>query len=218
MSRHWSGADDPKKMVRAGYERAAAEYDAWSAGFDASPRRRYVSVLTEALTPGATVLEVGCGTGLATRELQSRYFVVGVDFSSACLALARQSAPRARYVQADMTRLGIRSRSVDAIIAFYSLIHVPREEQSAVLQQVATWLRPGGLLIATMGTHDLPVDYDENWRGVEMYWSSYDAATNVGIVRDAGLQVLRADEVAQEEDGKVVRFLWVVARLGKQVL
>ena len=203
---------DPKRLVREGYERAASEYDAWSARVDAGPRSHYLSVLAELVEPGATVLELGCGTGLVTRELTKRFGVVGVDFSTACLDLARRRAPDACYLQADITGLGIRPGTVDAVVAFYSLIHIPREEHGAVFVEVAQWLRPGGVLLATLGSGDLPAGTDDDWRGVEMYWSSYDAPTTLALLGDADFEILTADEIPQEEDGKLFSFLWVVAR------
>ena len=40
--------------------------------------------------------------------------------------------------------------------AFYSLTHVPRADLPALLAAIHRWLRPGGVLIATMGAQDLP--------------------------------------------------------------
>ncbi len=168
---------DPKRLVREGYERAASEYEAWSARVDARPRSHYLSVLNDLVGPGAKVLDLGCGTGLATSDLTKRFDVVGVDFSAACLERARRNAPRARYVQADITRVGIRPAAFDAVVAFYSLIHVPRDEQGGVFRQAAQWLRPGGAFVATLGSRDLPAGTNGDWRGVEMYWSSYDVQT-----------------------------------------
>jgi SAM-dependent methyltransferase len=169
-------------------------------------------VLADLVEPGAKVLELGCGTGLATSDLAERFDVVGVDFSAACLERARRNAPRARYVQADITRLGIRPTALDAVVAFYSPIHVPRHEQGEVFGKAAQWLRPGGVFVATLGSADLPAGTDDDWRGVEMYWSSYNVQTNLALAGDAGFDVLSARVVPQEEDGKVFSFLWLVAR------
>ncbi len=82
---------DPKRLVREGYERAASEYEAWSDRVDARPRSHYLTVLADLVEPGAKVLELGCGTGLATSDLAKRFDVVGVDFSAACLERARET-------------------------------------------------------------------------------------------------------------------------------
>jgi hypothetical protein len=44
-----------------------------------------------------------------------------------------------------------------------------------------------------------------------MYWSFFDAATNLGLLTKAGLAVEEAKVLGQSEDGEPVEFLWVVA-------
>jgi hypothetical protein len=45
-----------------------------------------------------------------------------------------------------------------------------------------------------------------------MHWSFFDAQTNLGLLREAGLEVEEARVVPQVEDEVVeVSFLWVVA-------
>jgi ubiquinone/menaquinone biosynthesis C-methylase UbiE len=51
--------------------------------------------------------------------------MTGVDISAAQLALARQHVPNATLIQADMMALAFPPASFDAIVALYSLIHLP---------------------------------------------------------------------------------------------
>lgn len=203
---------DAKRLVRDGYEVAAARYDAWSRTVDAGPRSRHLAALGSALEAGARVLELGCGTGLATAELAKAFTVVGVDFAAACLGMARAAAPSASYVRADMTNVAFRPASFDAVVAFYSMIHVPRSEQPVVLRNAARWLQPGGILLVNLATSDAEVGFEEDWRGVPMYWSSFDSTTNLRMVEEARFTVSAADEVTQMEDSDPVTFLWILAR------
>ena len=45
-----------------------------------------------------------------------------------------------------------------------------------------------------------------------MFFSHFDAATNRALVAEAGLEIERAEVIGEEENGAMVRFLWVVAR------
>lgn len=204
---------DPKRIVEAGYDLIAERYSEWTGETLEDERARYVSLLFERLPPGAEVLELGCATGVpTTRELVKRFAVTGVDISARNIALAQQRAPQAIFKQADITQLTLPPESYDAVIAFYTITHVPREEHLQLLQQIAAWLRPGGLFIATMGAGDDPGTVEDDWLGAPMYFSAFDAATNRRLVRDAGLDLLSADEITHDENGQAVTFLWVVAR------
>ncbi len=96
--------------------------------------------------------------------------------------------------------------------AFYSLIHVPRQELAKLLQAIASWLRTGGLLVAAMSAHPVKEYLSENFLGAPMYWSGYDSGANRRLVEGAGLQIVSAREETDVEFGRPVTFLWVVAR------
>ena len=204
---------DPKQVVKEGYDRIAEYYLEWTQTHRAEERARYTSVLLDELPPGAEVLELGCGAGVpTTRELAQRFKVTGVDISARQIALAQQNVPQARLIQADMTQLDFPPASFDAVAAFYAIIHVPRQEQPGLLRDIASWLRPGGLLVAAMGTRSVAVDFDQDFLGAPMYWSSFGDETYKRLVEDAGLRIVSAKEETAEEFDEPVTFLWVIAR------
>jgi|SRR5579884_533403 len=204
--------EDPKRIVADGYDRIAERYAAWIGETLQGPRARYVALLRQRLPPAADVLELGCGTGVpTTRELAKRFAVTGVDISARSIALARRRVPGAGFVRADMARLTLPAASIDAVVAFYAITHVPRAEHGSLLREIARWLRPGGLLVATMGAGDDPGTVEADWLGAPMFFSAFDSATNRRLVTDAGLRLLGAEEITEDEDGVPVTFLWVAA-------
>lgn len=201
-----------KRIVEQGYDRVAERHLAWAAGIRQDERLRYTHELLDRLPPGAATLELGCGAGLpTTRLLAERFRVTGVDISAHQLELARREVPGATYIQADMASLSFPPQSFDGVAAFFSLIHVPRAEHAALLERIASWLRPDGVLVATMGVRDTPGEVEEDWLGAPMFFSHWDAATNRRLVEQAGLRMLSAREEVADEDGAPVAFLWVVA-------
>jgi ubiquinone/menaquinone biosynthesis C-methylase UbiE len=203
---------DPKKIVADGYNQIADGHLAWARRTRTEERARYASVLLDRLSPGARVLELGCGAGIpTTRQLAARFSVTGVDISHEQLARAWQNVPGASFVLADMTEIRFAPGSFDAVAAFYALIHVPRGEQPGLLHRIARWLSPGGLLAVTMGARATEAEFEPDWLGAPMYWSSYDSDTNRRLVEKAGLCIISAREETAEEFGQPVTFLWIVA-------
>jgi SAM-dependent methyltransferase len=204
---------DPRRTVEDGYDRIAERHAAWALETRTEERARYAAVLLDRLPEGAEVLELGCGAGgPTTRALAARFRLTGVDISARSVELARQAVPGARFLHADMTRLELPAESVDGVAAFYSIIHVPRDEHAALFARIATWLRPGGVLVAALGAQDTAAGYEPDWLGAPMYWSGYHAPIAQGVVAAAGLQLERAVVETADEDGQPVSFLWVVAR------
>jgi SAM-dependent methyltransferase len=206
-------SDDPKRTVADGYDLIAQRYLDWSGLNPSSQRTRYLERLLALLPDGAELLELGCGAGIpVARALAERCRVTGVDISAAQIALARQHVPGATFIQADMAELDFPPALFDAVVGFYSLIHLPRAEHAALLGRIASWLRPGGLLLATMGAGDAPGSVEPDWLGAPMFWSHFDADTNRALVRQAGLDLLDDSVMADDEHGQPVPFLWIVAR------
>ena len=202
---------DPVGVVQDGYDRIAQRYLDWSG--PSVVRREQLDRLLALLQPRSRFLELGCGAGEpVTRVLSQLHDVTAVDVSSTQLALAARHAPLATLIQADMSALDMPEASFDAVVAFYSLTHVPRQRHAELLARIARWLRPGGLFFATMGAEDNPDDYGDDWLGAPMFWSHFDADTNRALVQAAGLDIVEATVIDEDEDGVLVPFLWVDAR------
>ena len=204
---------DPKEIVAHGYNQIADIHAEWAMRTRSEERARYANILLERLPDSATLLELGCGVGFPTTVLLAQRFrVTGVDISARHIVMASERIPHATFIHADMTQLTFPPEHFDAVAAFYSLIHVPRDEQPALLSAIARWLRPGGLLVASMGARSEVGSIEDNWLGAPMYWSHFDSVTNQRLVQAVGLDILSAVEETDTEDGEMVTFLWVVAQ------
>lgn len=101
---------------------------------------------------GGPVADVGCGPGHVTahlRELGVDAF--GIDLSPVMIDVARRDHPGLRFEVGSMTDLNLADASVTALLAFWSLIHVPDDAIPAVLGHFRRVLRPGGPLL--LGFH-----------------------------------------------------------------
>ena len=193
-SLYYLGAMDriePKKVVEEGYDRIGERY-AQDLGMTRQElRSRQVSYLMTALPCGSALLDLGCGAGTpTTKRLAEHFTVTGVDISQRQVERARRDVPEATFIRADMTSLRLPRCSFDAVTAFFSIIHVPRDEQPDLLRSIAAWLRPKGLLFATMTARGKEIDFDKCWMGAPMFWSGHDSDTNKRIVREAGLDIV----------------------------
>jgi ubiquinone/menaquinone biosynthesis C-methylase UbiE len=215
MDRHLIPAmKDPKHIVAEAYDQIAERYLEWRA---LQPRdvelRQWLKLLHDRVPRGASVLDIGCGAGIPlTRELSESFDVTGVDIAARQIELARRNVPTARFVHGDVTALGFAAESFHAVVASYSLFHVPRAEHQEVFRLIAGWLRPGGIMLANFGIGNHEVDYSEDWLGAPLFWSSFDADGEITAIASAGLEPQLTAIETIVEDGRLHPFLLVLAK------
>lgn len=211
--------------MKESYDAISATYNTKFTTENDHIRLDYLSRLFQQLqstgNDAATVLELGCGAGVpATRYLlQSEkpvIHVTGNDLSTAQLDRARSNlapyAERLTLVQGDMLSLSFADNSFDAVTGFYSIIHLPREEQTQLLQKIVRWLKPGGAFLGNFGAEEFATLEDEKWMGHEhgwMFWSGWGEEKSVKMVEDAGLKVVDRELRQAVGDAK---FVWILAR------
>jgi SAM-dependent methyltransferase len=203
--------DVRKRTVQAGYDELSNRFGEWGAGVEGDPWARFVDELASRLPRGAHVLDLGCGNGEKLARLSGRFELTGVDLSEQQLRLARAAVPEAELLHADFAELDLPPGELDAVTALYSMVHVPRDEHPALLARIRGWLRPGGLFLASLSHLGGPDRVDE-WLGVDMFFSGFDAETNGRLVQEAGFELLVDELVWMREPESEVAFLWVLAR------
>ena len=206
---------NPKRIVEQGYDAIADRYTEWATTNDPDLRMQHVAKLFEVVPSGSEVLELGCGSGVpVAKALAERYKLTGVDISKAQLDRAHVNVPTARFIQSDMMAGPFPAEAFDAVVALFCITHVPRGEHADLLAQMRSWIKPGGYLLANMGSGDDPGTIEEDWLGTPMFFSGFDAATNTRLLQEAGFDIIEAEVITHKEDGQPVAFLWVLARAG----
>ena len=110
------------------------------------------------------VCDLGCGPGHVTRYLQEHGAdAFGIDLSPGMIAQARQLNPGIQFCQDNMLALDAAENSWAGIVAFYSIIHIPRADLPKLFREVARVLQPNGLLFLAFHAGVDEQHVDELW-------------------------------------------------------
>jgi SAM-dependent methyltransferase len=183
----------PRDGTQAHYDRLAASYDQnWAY----SPT--YIAWMTRcilgraAIGPGQVVADIGCGTGLYSRQLAAAgATVICADPSQAMLNQLPGDSElvpvRASAQDIAERRVALPARRLDAIVIKEAIHHVPAGGRRAVLNGLADLLAPGGRIVIAM----LPVQisYPLFSTALQRFESNQpDPADIAAVLSDAGLE------------------------------
>lgn len=141
-------------------------FDLWADGYDKAvglsdeentyPFAGYREVLRDIFRivmekPGASVLDIGFGTGTLTAKLYEHGCIVyGQDFSPRMIELASAKMPEAQLCPGNFTdglAEPLRARKYDFIVATYSLHHLTDAQKVPFLRMLTDRLVPGGKIL-----------------------------------------------------------------------
>jgi SAM-dependent methyltransferase len=180
--------------IAAAYDLAAADYaDLFGAELAGKPfDTDLLDWFAAELAGGGPVWDVGCGSaGHVTRYLADRGVqAAGVDLSPGVVVVARQRQPGLEFRVADMRALPAADGSLAGIVAFYSVIHLPRTQIPVALAEFRRALAPGGrLLIAMHGGSGEIISEQAFGHPAPIYATLVTMAELTAAARGAGLVV-----------------------------
>ncbi len=186
------------ERMRVSYDTIAAEYadriypELKSKPFD----RQLLDRFADDVRMSGPACDIGCGPAQIARYLFDRGVnVFGLDLSAGMLNEAKRLNPNIDFIQGSMLQLGLGADTLGGIAAFYSIIHIGREQVVATLSEMRRVLkRKGSLLLAfhlgddvihMTDFHDHPVDFEATLFRIEEM---------TGYAKAAGLNLQQAME------------------------
>jgi len=157
-------------MMTDFYQQHADTYFERTVAIDPSS---FLEPLAKHLKPGASILDVGCGSGRDMRWFKNRGFLVtGFERSPGLAELARQHNG-CDVIAGDFQQFDFSSFSVDAILTVGSLVHLTHQQFPNIFSHITEGLKPGGHVFVNLkkGQGSYTDDEDRTfylWRDAEL--------------------------------------------------
>jgi ubiquinone/menaquinone biosynthesis C-methylase UbiE len=191
---------DDKKLLRKRYEEIALTGDENTTACDFHLRDLEIGYAIQFIRDGDTVLDVGCGPGVALRHYASHRKIAahGIDYAENMLALAKQRLAETRpdlkidFRQGSVLDLPFPSTTFDVVTSHRCLMALLEwGPQQQALLEIYRVLKPGGILVLMEGTQ-------EGLERLNVYRSAFDLSEIAADGRDRLLtRKLREQEFLQ---------------------
>ncbi|GAP96673.1 class I SAM-dependent methyltransferase [Leptolyngbya sp. NIES-2104] len=183
--------------LQTSYDRVAAEYA--KQFYDELDRKPFdckmLDWFIEKVNGVGTICDLGCGSGHIANYLQHRGLeVCGIDLSSGMLEQAQQLNPNITFQQGDMLSLNdVADSFFGGIVAFYSIIHIPRSLVADALQEMKRVLHSKGVLLLTFHIGQ-QTNHLEEWLGESVFldFHFFETAEMKDYLRTAGFELEEA--------------------------
>ena len=202
---------DMRKLVEEGYDKA--DYGgAFRKGKSLRENEEeFLSDLISKIPKGAKILDFGCGLGIPHDKFFAKngFAVTGIDISQKHIDIAKKNVPGAKFIKGDFSRMKFKEK-FDAVVSFYAIFHIPREEHKKLFKKMRSLLKKGGLILVTLGTSGDKYSEEKDWAGAKMAWSQYDPETYKKIIKDSGFKIIRS--AFEGKPGDAEYHFWVLAQ------
>ena len=192
---------------------ASAIFDATAEGYAATmaPSLRPVAaevVRRAQLQPGETVLDVGCGTGIAAAAAHAAGAqVVGLDGAPGMIAIARRDVPDVDFRVGDFMSLPFGDGAFDAVISSHALLFA--DDRVGALREWRRVCRVGGRLSLSVpgpeertpgtlyrevyGRHGVATTFDYPEAGDLVAWAHEAGWTDAAVAEDPAMAIRLPD-------------------------
>jgi cyclopropane fatty-acyl-phospholipid synthase-like methyltransferase len=169
------------------YERHAHDFDADRTS-DLSIERQWLDRFVRLLPPGATVLDLGCGSGVpvARHLIERGLHVTGVDSSPTLISLCRSRFRDRDWLVADMRTLDL-GKTFDGLVAWDSFFHLSPADQRSMFSVFRKHAGPGSALLFTSG--HAPYEHIGSYRNEPLYHASLAPLEYHSLLESNGFRV-----------------------------
>lgn len=190
--------------IQTTYDHLAAQYARHLAAelADKPLDRQLLDRFAAEVGPAGPAVDLGCGPGQVAGYLRDRGVdVCGIDLSPAMIEHARQLHPGIEFRTGDLFRLAVPDAAWAGIAAFYSIVHIQREDLLPAFRELRRVLRPGGPLLLAFHVGEETLRPEELWGiPVTLDWFFFTPAEIVERLTAAGFTSCEVTERAPYPD------------------
>ena len=200
-----------RKIVKEGYEKGDYVSHFRTNSQPNKMEKKFLDRIANLIPRAAEILDFGCGIGIPfDKYLADKGFkITGIDIARKHLEQAKKNVSDAKFIKGDFSKTDFGGKRFHAIIALYSIFHIPREEQQDLFQKMYELLENNGVILMTLGTSESD-NVEKDWCGAPMAWSNYEPSKYRTMITQANFKIIESKYEGQPGDKEY--HWWVIAK------
>jgi len=141
----------------------------------------------------AKIIDIGCGPGRDAKIFSAMNLdVVGIDFSSKMIEVAKENLPSCSFHVMDIESLKFPPETFNGAWANCSLLHIPKKNIPRVLHKIYQILKQKGFLYISVKQNSIDEILAQDFRygGLEKFWSFFEQDELTNLLSNAGFFIL----------------------------
>jgi cyclopropane fatty-acyl-phospholipid synthase-like methyltransferase len=124
------------------------------------------------------------------KVLSRSHSVTGVDISEQQIVLAREYVPNAGFICDDIMQIKLQKNYWDAIISYYAIFHLNKDEQNLLFKRIYESLQENGYILFTLTNKNEDAYTENDFFGTEMYWNNFSLHEYITILKKIGFDII----------------------------
>ncbi len=182
---------------------------------DYAPYAEQVQKFSAYLQTGDRVLDIGCGPGNVAKQLSrvKSLRIEGIDLSEKMVQLAQQNVPNGRFHVQDLRDAEFSSKSFDAIVLSFSIVHLSETEALKILKRTTNWLKWDGYIYVSFMAGKEPGFEKTSFSKQELYFNYFQEEQITKILEESNITCVFAEKKDYpEEDGSSTTDVFLFGR------
>ncbi|OGD83816.1 hypothetical protein A2165_03095 [Candidatus Curtissbacteria bacterium RBG_13_40_7] len=161
---------------------------------------------------GKRVLDLGCGSGIQSKQLfQKGLEVIGLDLSPEMIREAEKNVPKAKFIVGDMTKMAFPKESFDGVFAQASLLHIPKELIPKVLRLVHRILKKNCILYIAVkeGVGEREIIEERLDRRIKRFFSFFTKNEIIFLLKKMKFEILETKRFRSKSSVGICKTVWI---------
>ncbi|KTC66332.1 S-adenosyl-L-methionine-dependent methyltransferases (plasmid) [Legionella adelaidensis] len=189
---------DYKKITKESYQATAQEF---ARNVDDLVPTGSIEKFIKLLPPKAKIIDIGCGSGRDAKLFTNMdAIVLGIDFSSNLIDIAKRNAPLAEFQLMDIETMNLPAASFDGAWAACSLGHISKKIFPDVIKRIHFLLKEKGYFYLTLkkGANEI-LEQDFRYDGdIKKFCAFYEEEELKNILQEAQFKILEFDIIEKQ--------------------